>query len=219
MFHIPVGPEHVQYSFLAAIPYILQGASLLGGLFGHKKKKYLSPEYMRQKYGPQAISRDAQQYYNTILSSAYGRQLMASAATQGQEMQTDLNSRIAATGQGPTGGGDSASSDFAAASGPQIQRGLEGQVQGNVWQQALPLAVDQNQRLAELEMQNTQEQNADPTMLGRIGTAAGQAASMFPGRAPVAAPAAQVMTGTQGVTGGTYGPPGSRRMRRLPEAV
>jgi hypothetical protein len=169
--------------FLTAAPYILQGMSALGGIFGHKKK-YIDPEMMRQKYGAPAITRDAQQYYNTILNSPYGRQLMASAATSGQGMQTDLNARVAGTGQGPAGGSDSGASDFASASGPQLQGSLESGARSNVWSQALPLAVQQNQNLASLEYANNAERNATPNTWQRIGAAAGGAAAMFPGQAP-----------------------------------
>jgi hypothetical protein len=177
---LPIIVGSVKFAWLAAVPYVLQGLSALGGIIG-KKHQYVDPEKLREKYGAAAIARDAMKHYNAILASPYGRQLMASAAASGQEMQTDLAANTARAGLGPGTGADSGSSVFAASAGPQIQASLERRERGNIWQQALPIAAAENQRLAELEISNNAERNAQPNAWQRLGSAAATAASFQPG--------------------------------------
>ena len=167
--------------FIQAIPYVLQGLSAMGGIFGHKKK-YIDPEMLRQKYGPAAVASDAQQLSNHILNSPYGQQLMASAATQGQGLESNMAQNAARSGLDASSGGESGASTFATGAASQAQAGLERGVKADVWKSALPIAAQQNQGYADLEMQNNEEQNNTPNAWQRIGAAAGQAASMFPGQ-------------------------------------
>ncbi len=159
---------------LQAAPYVLNAA---GGIFG-KKKKYLDPEMMRQKYGPAAIGKDTQAIANFILNSPYGQQLLASAATQGQELQTNLAQQAAASGMSPDTGGSSGASTFAAAAAPQAQAGLERDVKAGVWQAAMPIAAAQNQQWMALEQANTAAQNQEPSAFQKIAAAAGQVANV-----------------------------------------
>jgi len=161
---------------LTAAPYILNA---LGGVFG-KKKKYIDPEMLRQKYGPASVAKDAQALSNYILNSPYGQQLLSSAATQGQELQTNLASNAAASGLSPESGGSSGASEFAAAAAPQAQAGLERGVKANVWQAALPIAAQQNAGYAQLALNNNEEQNAETSPFQRIAAASGQLAGAFP---------------------------------------
>jgi hypothetical protein len=167
--------------FIQAVPYMLQGMSALGGIFG-KKKKYLDPEMMRQRYGPAAIGRDAQELSNQILNSPYGQQLMASAATQGQDLQSAMAGNAAKSGLDPSTGGESGASTFATGAAQNAQSGLERGARADAWKMALPVVAGMNQNLQGLEESNNAEQNATPNMWQRIGSAAGQASSLFPGQ-------------------------------------
>lgn len=162
---------------LMAAPYILSGLSALGGVFG-KQRKYIDPDMMRQKYGPQAIAGDTNSLANFILNSPYGQQLLKGAATSGQEMQTDLAQRAAASGMAPGAGGTSGASDFAAAAAPQIQGNLERQTKAGVWQAALPVAAGMNENLA--NMAEYQSENPIPSAFQKISAGAGAAASVWP---------------------------------------
>lgn len=164
----------------AAIPYILQGASLLGGVIG-KKRKAIDPEYLRQHFGPRAVAQNAQELSNYILNSPYGQQLMASAAEQGQGLQTEMAARAAQSGLSPDTGGQSAASDFATSAASQAQAGFERQTRAGITQSAMPIAADMTANLQNAYIQDLEEQNAQPSIWQRIGAAAGQAASMFPG--------------------------------------
>jgi hypothetical protein len=155
---------------LMAAPYILNG---LGGIFGNKKK-YLDPEELRQKYGPQAIGRDTQAIANFILNSPYGQELMKQAATSGQELQTNLASNAASAGLSPDTGASSGASDFAAAAAPQAQAGLEGQTKAGIWQAALPVAANLNAGYAGLALANQNARNQEPSAFQKIAAAAGQ---------------------------------------------
>lgn len=157
-----------------AAPYVLNA---LGGIFG-RKKKYVDPEALRQKYGPRAIARDTQELSNYILNSPYGQQLLAQAAEAGQGLQTEMASRAAAAGVDPSSGGQSGAGDFATSAASQAQSGLERQTKANVWQQAMPIAAGLNQNLQNLELANTAERNTETTPFQRIAAAAGQFASI-----------------------------------------
>lgn len=160
---------------LTAAPYVLNA---LGGIFG-KKKKYIDPEELRQKYGPAATAHDAQQLSNYILNSPYGQQLLSSAANSGQEMQTQLASNAAQSGLSPDSGGSSGASDFAAAAAPQAQASLERGVKANVWQAAMPIAAQQNAGYQALAIANNDAQNNEPSTFQKIAGAAGAAAGGF----------------------------------------
>jgi hypothetical protein len=155
---------------LTAAPYILNA---LGGVFG-KKKKYLDPEMMKQKYGPAAIANETQQLANFILNSPYGQQLLSQAATSGQDLQTEMASRAAAAGLSPDTGGESGASTFAAAAAPQAQANLERATKAGIWQNALPVAAQSVANRAALEQGNIAEQNQDPSTFQKIAAAAGQ---------------------------------------------
>jgi hypothetical protein len=156
---------------LMASPYILNA---LGGIFG-KKNKYIDPEELKAKYGPAAVAGDAQKLSNFILNSPYGQQLLSSAATQGQELQTNLASNAAASGLSPDTGASSGASDFAAAAAPQAQAGLERGVKANVWQAALPIAAQQNAGYQDLALANNAARNAEPDIWQKLSAAAGAA--------------------------------------------
>lgn len=163
----------------AALPYIMQGASLLGGLIGKKQQK-IDPEYMRSHFGAGAIANEAQNMANSILSSGYGQQLMSSAATQGQQFATDMAAKAAASGLSADTGGQSGVGDFATSAAGQAQAGLERGVKSDVYASAMPVAAQTiAQQRADYE-QARQEANAQPSMWQKIGTAAGQVASMLP---------------------------------------
>lgn len=156
---------------LTAAPYILNA---LGGIFGNKKK-YIDPEELKSKYGPAAIAGDAQKMMQFILNSSYGQQLMSTAATQGQDLQTNMAANAAASGMDPSSGASSGASTFAAAAAPQAQAGLERGVKSNILQAAMPIAAQQNAGYAQLALANNAERNATPSMFQRIAAAAGPA--------------------------------------------
>jgi len=171
-----------------AAPYVLQGLSALGGVFG-KKKKYMDNETLRALYGPQAIGKDTQEIANFILNSPYGQQLMAQAAEAGQGLQTEMASRAASAGLSPDTGGESGASTFATSAATQAQTGLERQTRAGIYQSAMPIAGDlvQGRMAAALNAQG--EQNATPNFMQRLGAAAGQTAASLaaPSPAPVTA--------------------------------
>lgn len=170
---------------MTAAPFVLNA---LGGIFG-SKKKYIDPEMLRQKYGPQAVARDAQALTNYIINSPYGQQLMAQAAEAGQGLQTEMASRASASGLSPEAGGESGASTFAAAAGTQAQTGLERQTKASVWQAAMPIAAQQNAQYANLALQNQTEQNQEPSTFQKIAAASGQlAGGLTPGAKKIKLP-------------------------------
>jgi hypothetical protein len=190
---------------LAAAPYVLQGLSALGGIFGKKKRKYMDEETLRQVYGPQAVGRDTTQLAQYILNSPYGQQLMATAAEQGQTIQNEMNAKAAAAGLSPDTGGQSGASDFATSTAAGAQTGLERQTKAGFYTAAMPIAAEMvgGRMQAALGQQSEQNAYAPTNLIGRVGSAAGQVAASLPplgGKTPVAPPVAADMSrvGAQG---------------------
>jgi len=187
--------------FMAAIPYILQGASMLGGVLG-TKKKYIDPEYLRKHFGADAVTKRAQELFSKIMSSPYGNQLMSSAAEQGQRLQTDMGARAAASGLSPDTGGQSAASDFATSAAAGATDSLQRAGRAQVYGDTLPLAQQMVDRERELYLANNAERNATPSTWQRVGNVASQAAAMFPIQ-PAAATAAPDPAGHRAAAGPT----------------
>lgn len=168
---------------MKAAPYILQGLSALGGVFG-KKKKFMDEQTLRQLYGPAAIGKDTTELANSILNSPYGQQLLAQAAESGQGLQTEMAARAAGAGLDPSSGGQSGSGDFAVSAGTQAQSGLERQTRAGIYQSAMPIAADLVGNRMQVALANQGEQNATPSPWQRIGAAAGQVAASIPAPTP-----------------------------------
>lgn len=153
-------------------PLILGGLSMLGGIFGRRKQRYMDPAMYNQLFGAKAIGERTQQLVNQIANSPYGQKLMQDAAVQGQELQTGLNRSAAMSGFGPAGGAQSGASDFGVAAAPQAVGALQRGVTSNLWANAMPIAQGMVQREGDLALSNMNAQNAEPTIWGRIGQAA-----------------------------------------------
>lgn len=194
-----------------AAPYVLQGLSALGGIFG-KKKKYMDEQTMRALYGPQAIGKDTTELANFILNSPYGQQLMAQAAEAGQGLQTEMASNAAMSGLSPDTGAESGTSTFATGAAKQAQTGLERQTRAGIYQSAMPIAADLVGNRMQVALGNMKDQNATPNFLQRLGSAAGQVAATLPAPAPAQttglqqSPASTVL-GMPRLTAGANGAP------------
>lgn len=163
----------------------LNGASILGGVFG-KKRKHIDPEYLRQHFGPSAIAKDTTELANFIMNSPYGQQLLASAAESGQNFQTDMAARAAASGLDPSSGGQAGAGDFATSAAGQAQNTFERQTKQGFYQAAMPLAAEgvagrQNAYINDFQSNGVAQDN----VWGRIGQAAAFAQSQRgPGQDP-----------------------------------
>ena len=176
----------------------LQAASAAGGIFG-KKRKHIDPEFLRQRFGPGAVSKDTIELANYILNSPKGQQLLASAAESGQQFQNDVNANAAASGlTGPSG--SSGTGVFATSAGGQAQSGFERAIKGNVYNAAMPIAAEgvanrQQAYINDLNGGGYQDDRA--RQLEGIGSAAAGALSLVPPKVQTATPqeAAGVPTG------------------------
>lgn len=163
----------------------LNGASLFGGLFG-KKRKHIDPEYLRQHFGNKAIADDTTELANRILNSPYGQQLLANAATSGQNFQTSMAAKAAASGLDPSSGASAGAGDFATSAGAQAQNTFERGVRSDVYQQAMPIAAAQNEALRNAyiaDLQGGGYQDDKSSLWQHVGNAAGMAlAARGPGQ-------------------------------------
>lgn len=162
----------------AALPWIFKGASLLGGLFGKKKKK-IDINWLSQHMGPAALARRTQEIANNLLNSAYGQKLITSAAEQGSLFANEMNARAARAGLSPDTGGQSAASDFTTAAGEGAGAALKRDVESGIYQTAAPMAQDQLNTEYEAYLHNLGLENSQPSTMSRIGSVAGQVAAMI----------------------------------------
>lgn len=158
--------------WVQAIPYILQGASLLGGLMG--KSKTIDPAFLERLYGPGAMAQKAADYANAIGSSAYGQQILGDAAAAGQGMEQAMAARAAQAGMTPATGGQSGAGDFSQAASGQAATNLMRGVKSQFYQQGMQQAQDFAAKRLALEEQRRKE----PNMWEKIGNAASVAGSM-----------------------------------------
>jgi hypothetical protein len=156
---------------------VLTGLGALGGIFGRRKQKYMDPAMYNQLFGAKAMGARTQELVNQISNSPYGQQLMQQAAEQGQGLQTGLNKAAAENGFGPAGGASSGASDFGVSAGGQAVNALQRGVTSNLTQNAMPIAQQMVQNEGNLALSNMAAQNAEPTLMGRIGNAASTALS------------------------------------------
>ena len=157
----------------------LNGASILGGIFG-KKRKHIDPEYLRAHFGPQAVARDTTDLANYIMNSPYGQQLLANAAESGQNFQTDMAARAAASGLDPSSGGQAGAGDFATSAAGQAQNTFERGTKAGFYQSAMPLAADMNAARQNAYINDFQQGGApgdNASVWQGIGNAAGFAQS------------------------------------------
>jgi hypothetical protein len=161
---------------LTAAPYILSGISALGGIFG-KKRKYMDPEILRQKYGPNAIADDTQRMVEHIMNSPYGQQILSQATQSGNEVAQKLEQNGVASGMNPTGGAGGGASSFASATAPQIANGQVQQAKAGLWQAAMPAMAGMNQNLANVAVAGQNFDNSQPNTWEKIAAGAGSMAS------------------------------------------
>lgn len=156
---------------------ILVGASLLGGILqGTGGRKQISPDWLREHFGPQMVNTETMEYFNRILNSPYGQQQLSQAVQGGQQFQNDTESRAAAAGMGPTGGANSGSSIFGeAAAGGAANAAARG-VRSDIWARSFDAA--QQSVAQRMGMWGSLYANQGPTTQQALGSAIGNAAGV-----------------------------------------
>lgn len=156
---------------------ILVGASLLGGILqGTGGRKQISPDWLREHFGPQMVNAETMEYFNRILNSPYGQQQLSQAVQGGQQFQNETESRAAAAGMGPAGGANSGSSIFGeAAAGGAANAAARG-VRGDIWARSFDAA--QQSVAQRMGMWGSLYANQGPTTQQQIGGALGNAAGV-----------------------------------------
>jgi hypothetical protein len=155
---------------------VLNAANIGGGLmqaFGKKKARSIDPEWLKQHFGANAVNDQMVQLFNHVLSGPVGQQLMANAAQQGQQFQTDQARGAAAAGMGPTGGADSGASIFsgAAAGGATnaLQRDVKSGIMNNAQSQAQQMVSDRMRIAAASKQQQMDNDFSQPSTMQSLG--------------------------------------------------
>src|SRR5258705_1319953 len=160
---------------------VLAAASLAGGILGGKRK-HIDPEWLKQHFGPGAVSEEALNLFNNLINSPYGQKIMTNAAEQGQQFGRNVNQQAAESGlAGPEG--TSGTGIFATSAAQGATDSLQRGVKGDFYQMVLPIA----QQMVSERMQaylNDQQQGGYQTGAAKtwqqIGQAAGTAGAMIP---------------------------------------
>lgn len=160
------------------------GGSLMSAL-GTKKRKAIDPEFLKQTFGANAVNEELMNLFNRAINSTQGQQMMASAAEQGQQFQTDLARQAASAGLGAGGGASSGTDVFATAGAGQAGNNLQRGMRASLMQSMLPVAQQMVSDRMNAYMQGQQLAAAYPD-IGTPWTALGQGMTGFANTAMMA---------------------------------
>lgn len=148
------------------ITLALVGGGLLGGFLGGKGKQPIDPKTLALLFGPDALAKDAQTLYGTLLNSPQFALMQSMASAQGTNLGNVTRANFARAGLGGSGVG---------ALGSAVSRGFAGNLmlgaRGNLWTNALNAA--QSSLMARMGLWGNSQlayQN-QPTMLQSFGNA------------------------------------------------
>lgn len=166
---------------------ILSAAALAGGILGGQRKQ-IDVNWLRQHFGPEAVSKEALDLFNNILNSPHGQALMANAAEQGQQFGRNVNKGAAEAGLTGPGGADTGAGLFATSAAQGATDSFQRGVQSNIYQSALPAAQEMVQGRMQAYL-NDRAAGGAPTNSSRfwssIGNAAGTVGAMLPQQSPL----------------------------------
>lgn len=193
------------------IAAVLAGVSALGGILGSKGRKAIDPEALKKLFGPEAVSADTVAFFNNLINSPEGANMLNQASVIGADISNRINARAAQTGMSG-GGSESGIGQFAAAAGGSAADLAKGQVRGNMFSQALQAALQNNAQRLGVYSASKQQEQATPTFAQALGaglqSGAGMIAASTPGKtttdtstqdritAPTAAPQSFVQQGS-----------------------
>jgi hypothetical protein len=158
---------------------VLGLASLAGGILGGRRKQ-IDPEWLKQHFGPQAVSEETLALFNSLLNSPYGQRLMSTAAEQGQQFGRDVNLQAAQAGlSGPDA--SSGTGIFATSAAQGAGNSFQRDVGSQFFQMALPMAQEMVNQRMQAYLRNIQGyQTPGAALWEKIGEAAGKAGAMLP---------------------------------------
>lgn len=160
------------------IPFglILSALSTAGGgiLAASGGRKALDPAALKRLFGPKAVTDEAMEYYNRMLNSPEGQQMLAGASQQGAQFSNALNDRLAQSGLaggGATTGVGAFQQAAGSTAGASLERGVKSNIYGNALDQAgQSVAARMNAYLGQPALQ-------EPTMGQTLGSALAGAGS------------------------------------------
>lgn len=169
---------------------ILAAASAAGAIFGGARK-HIDINWLKQKFGAQAVTQEALELFNAIINSPSGQAIMSSAAEQGQQFSRDISRQAAQAGLAGPGGGTSGAGIFATSAAEGASSALQRDVASQLYQSSLPIAQEMvNQRmqayLADFQSGGVPTQGAQ--LWQNIGRAAGTIGSMLPQKTTTTTP-------------------------------
>lgn len=170
------------------ITAILSAAALAGAIRGGQRK-HIDLEWLKQNFGANAISAEAQALFARVINSPVGQSIMNSASETGQQFGRSTQAQAAAAGMTPASGAATGTGIFATSAGEGAANALQTQARGNIYQSVLPIAQDLVASRRDAYLQDFYN-NGAPTdaanTWGRIGNAAGVALTASQAAKPAA---------------------------------
>lgn len=163
------------------ISAILGAASIAGAIFG-TARKHIDPNWLKQKFGAQAISEEALTLFNNLINSPHGQAILANAAEQGQQFQRNVAQQGAQAGITGPGGAASGAGIFATSAAQGAGDSFQRDVRSNLYQQALPMAqqnVSDRMNAYVNDFQGGGVPTQGANIWNKIGTAAGTVGAMY----------------------------------------
>lgn len=200
------------------VTIMLMAASAAGAILG-SKRKYLDPNWLRENFGPEVVTQETTKLVDGILNSPKGQEIINSAATQGQQLTSQIKAHIARAGGGVTGDSLSGNDLFTGAAAEGASNTAVNQAKAGIWQAAMPIAQQMvSDRMGALLGDRANNGVSDPSAHLGLNSGQWQALGNAAGLALTAKsdPAKKTKTSTPnaqsppptGATGG-YGLPGS----------
>lgn len=161
------------------ITIILGLASAAGAIMRSSDgRPIIDPNFLKQHFGAQAVTDEFVKQFNLLLNSDYGRNALASAATQGSRIATDVAANAARAGFGPGEGQDAGSAIFGRSVAESAGDSLARSVRAELAAQSLKAAQDRVSGWQQAYLQSYLNKQGTPTQTQSLGQAIGDAAGI-----------------------------------------
>ena len=157
---------------------IILGAAAIAGAIKGSERKYIDPIWLKENYGPMALTREAQELFAHYINSPAGMSIISAAAEGGQAFGRAMEAKAAAAGQTPMTGSSTGSSIFATSAGEGASNTAVNQARGAIYQSMFPIAqqnLDSRMQAILSDRAAGGVQTPQSAMWDKVGNAAGVA--------------------------------------------
>ena len=158
------------------VPLLLSAVSAGGAAIGGKRQ-YINENWLNEKFGTHAFTKEMADMLNYLVSSNYGQQMLSSAAEQASQFGNATNAAAARAGMGGGEGGESGASTFAVGAADSAGNSFRRDVLGTLGREAQGI-VAQNMGARLAAIMGDRQSGGIPHPLAALGQALSSGASM-----------------------------------------